>query len=694
MNWRRNSNSLSQIEKDLFINAVKALKTPYNPKPFTGPTNRYNEYVAWHYDSGNKDTPPGDPSRTIAHSGPAFLPWHREFIRKFELDLQGKQTGITLPYWNWAQDSGLPDPKNTPIWQNFLGGNGDSNDNWIVKSGPFAVGNWIIADENGQPSSTGNNPRGGLQRAFGQVPGIDTLPTLNDVNNALGEFPFDAWPWNPLSSNHDKRTSFRNKLEGLEEQNNPVELHNRLHVWVGGSMEPFTSPNDPVFFLHHCYVDRIWDRWQILNGLRYDYPADGEIRTQLEGGQPIVGHNRNDAMYPWNKTTVGNVLDSLAMGVEYDPGNHAITAVATGSGRLEVFWIGSDGSVNGRSYVISSWGDPYQISGPGSASVPSGSITTVFDPQNHVLNVWWTRPDSSVEQIIGGYIDGVFKWNLLPRAINFSSTSGGLAAIVSNQLPFMFSIGCDSKVWWEYYNDTNWVYQPLTTMKWGSTSSGLTAVTRSANYMDVFWIEGDGSVKGQSYSYSPPGWGSQYTVAEPGSALGNSIVAVSRDTDKIDVWWIGPPPPPPRGYRKPYSQEGLLYWNSFVDGQWKGKLAINSGASIRGGLAAVARSPTAMEVYWIYNGGVYGMPWDSSNGWNGGLYTLAGPRASTSGGLAASMRDENNIDILWIGLDNSVVGTNIYYPQGPHSQTRFDALPTDYPSFKRYAASTGLPSDV
>jgi len=76
-------------------------------------------------------------------------------------------------------------------------------------------------------------------------------------------------------------------------------------------------------------------------------------------------------------------------------------------------------------------------------------------------------------------------------------------------------------------------------------------------------------------------------------------------------------------------------------------------------------------------------------------YTLYGPPASTSGGLAASMRTSNEIDVLWIGPDNSVVGTNIFYqrgqwPQG--NQTRFDALP-DVTPFPGYAASTGLPSD-
>ena len=39
-------------------------------------------------------------------------------------------------------------------------------------------------------------------------------------------------------------------------------MHNRVHVWVGGGMAPGSSPNDPVFFLNHCFVDKIWHDWQ------------------------------------------------------------------------------------------------------------------------------------------------------------------------------------------------------------------------------------------------------------------------------------------------------------------------------------------------------------------------------------------------------------------------------------------------
>ena len=64
-------------------------------------------------------------------------------------------------------------------------------------------------------------------------------------------------------------------------------LHNFGHGWVGGHMgHPLTSPNDLIFFFHHCNIDRLWAEWQ-ANGHEgtpfYPGPASGEDeRAQAE----------------------------------------------------------------------------------------------------------------------------------------------------------------------------------------------------------------------------------------------------------------------------------------------------------------------------------------------------------------------------------------------------------------------------
>jgi len=50
-----------------------------------------------------------------------------------------------------------------------------------------------------------------------------------------------------------------------------------------------TAVNDPIFFLNHCNVDRLWAMWQ-------DY---GNMNTYPSTGQTI-GNNRDDLLWPWD----------------------------------------------------------------------------------------------------------------------------------------------------------------------------------------------------------------------------------------------------------------------------------------------------------------------------------------------------------------------------------------------------------
>jgi len=59
-------------------------------------------------------------------------------------------------------------------------------------------------------------------------------------------------------------------------------------VWVGGDMSPASSPNDPVFFLNHCNVDRVWEAWMQKHGRVYvpDQSASNDLK----------GHRINDQL--------------------------------------------------------------------------------------------------------------------------------------------------------------------------------------------------------------------------------------------------------------------------------------------------------------------------------------------------------------------------------------------------------------
>jgi tyrosinase len=117
----------------------------------------------------------------------------------------------------------------------------------------------------------------GLRRSFGSE--APALPTKADTAHSLTLNVFDASPWNQSSD------GFRNFLEGWAQG---PGMHNLVHVWVGGDMLPATSPNDPVFFLNHCNVDRIWEAWMQKYGRIYVPPDTAPIA--------LKGHRLNDIL--------------------------------------------------------------------------------------------------------------------------------------------------------------------------------------------------------------------------------------------------------------------------------------------------------------------------------------------------------------------------------------------------------------
>jgi len=61
-------------------------------------------------------------------------------------------------------------------------------------------------------------------------------------------------------------------------------LHDRVHVAVGGNMDTSASPSDPVFFLHHANIDRLWYQWQQAHpGIAPLNPNEKLQRAPIEG---------------------------------------------------------------------------------------------------------------------------------------------------------------------------------------------------------------------------------------------------------------------------------------------------------------------------------------------------------------------------------------------------------------------------
>ncbi len=285
------------------------------------PVYTYDLFVIWHVLAMNTPVPPdGDAGvRNAAHRGPVFLPWHRVLLRWLEAHLQRvlDDPAFGLPYWNWAADGspagpgGVANPAASPLWRNTPDGFGGQGA--PVRGGAFA---YKAADPTSFRVRIAANSGGalrqvaerGLVRHFGQSApfGSPRLPRTADVASCYDPkadpslTDYDRDPFDVSSR------GLRNRLEGFVGPG----LHNQVHLWVGGDMAPASSPNDPVFFVHHCNVDRIWEGWMRRNGRRY--------APDMTAPASLLGHRIDDPLVspfaPANRPdTPRGVLDPTAV---------------------------------------------------------------------------------------------------------------------------------------------------------------------------------------------------------------------------------------------------------------------------------------------------------------------------------------------------------------------------------------------
>jgi hypothetical protein len=199
--------------------------------------------TSWSYQAALHGTyrQPADPLwNGCQHGSWFFLPWHRIYIWYFEqivrravLDAGGPDDWA-LPYWNYTDgprgSAALP-----PAFRLEARPDGSRN--------PL-----FVPDGNRQPAV---NAGGGL-------PGIITSTTqaLRSMSFSPG---FGGLPRGPVH--------FANPHGLLESQ-----PHDNIHVVVGGDLTRagcsegwMTDPNcaalDPIFYLHHSNIDRLWAKW-------------------------------------------------------------------------------------------------------------------------------------------------------------------------------------------------------------------------------------------------------------------------------------------------------------------------------------------------------------------------------------------------------------------------------------------------
>ncbi|AYN41293.1 tyrosinase family protein [Streptomyces dangxiongensis] len=270
---RKDVSTLTRTERRRFVDALLELKR----------RGEYDEFVRVHIDFYTTD---GDDGLRSAHMAPSFLPWHRRFLLELERALRRVDSSVTVPYWDWTRDRTTT---SVPWTKDLLGGNGRRSDQQVT-TGPFAysAGHWTIRE--------GVTDGRFLTRDLGRAAAPIELPTRGELQGALDDPVYDAWPWDSTV-----RKGFRNKLEGWGTGTGSASWrnHNRVHRWVGGVMLGGASVNDPVFWLHHAFVDLQWSRWQRAHHDHRYLPAEPPRATDGQHGRVVARHEK---LPPWDET--------------------------------------------------------------------------------------------------------------------------------------------------------------------------------------------------------------------------------------------------------------------------------------------------------------------------------------------------------------------------------------------------------
>lgn len=212
-----------------------------------------------------------------------FLPWHRAYTQRLEQicrEMIGDED-FALPYWNWSRDGRIPPgffDASSPLFQ----------------PGRLAGQNSTAAAE---------------------------MVSAAAVERALAPTNFEVFGSGRAGGQRDQASQ------------GPLEAtpHNHIHVFVGGEMANFIAPVDPLFWLHHANVDRLWETWNQRGGRN---PTDSLWRDlPFRDFVDRAGNRVTD--------TSGAVSSTAGLGYRYDglsvaeaPGLAGLRATAQNFGGL------------------------------------------------------------------------------------------------------------------------------------------------------------------------------------------------------------------------------------------------------------------------------------------------------------------------------------------------------------------------
>jgi tyrosinase len=190
------------------------------------------------------------------HSTPYFTVWHRWYIYYFERVCRRMcgDASFMLPYWNYASDDG----PSLQLPAAFRNPPRDSSGNTPQPS------RLVFSNRGSGPSAPdGSGPSISMNDGGYML--------LSDISYAEA---FQTRSMFPADSDVAYQSmGFMGRLENVP--------HDTVHGAVGGWMaSPAAAASDPIFYLHHCQIDRLTASWETQSGTAYNWGIGGASPTQ------------------------------------------------------------------------------------------------------------------------------------------------------------------------------------------------------------------------------------------------------------------------------------------------------------------------------------------------------------------------------------------------------------------------------
>ncbi|KAF8519616.1 Di-copper centre-containing protein [Hysterangium stoloniferum] len=296
---RREWRSLTDGQKEEWIDAVKCLarqpssKTvhpPLKPPPINPPNpiiiphnssgSLYDDFSYVHiglndhiHQTGKTRILRGDGHRILKvfETIGFFFPWHRYLLWSFEETMRSQCnfTGV-LPYWDWTKD--VYNFSNSSMFDSNpktgLGGFGRPTEKGAVVDGAFARLQLSYPIPHTLRREYTPYPYVNLSRSYfpdARVAAVDAMHATSVISIVDG---------------------FWGDYEGFQAEIEAMQgAHMAVHMIMGGDMggacpvdksdmcdpnpDATWSPNEPMFWLHHAMIDKLWFNWQRAHPTNY-----------------------------------------------------------------------------------------------------------------------------------------------------------------------------------------------------------------------------------------------------------------------------------------------------------------------------------------------------------------------------------------------------------------------------------------